>query len=301
MTKKPAITPSQLAAYENLTLREIEKAALELRSTPNSEKDPLAYRVAHQALNARKRRLKAVVSTFELTNDHHLLFYDSTAGFTKMIGHSVLFFSMTIAERIHWRYTIKSDSDHYSVSEDGIISFRSLDRLTLLLGEINVFPDKTLSTDELHYFLLPKIYTDEQIASLRDSSHAELDRINKIVLPRSPLPSLYGAITEVSSLIYFQFKHLSDPFAREIVGKDLVKTVYDLHNSYLSFADAKPADASKYLLEILRLTRHLRQGFAFSTQLRLLHHRDICRILDHLVTIERIATGAYRKSNPKSP
>lgn len=140
MTKKPAITPSQLAAYDDLTLREIEQKALELRSAPNSEKDSFAYRVAHQALNARKRRLKATVATFELTNDHHILFYDSTAGFSKMIGHSVLFFSMTIAERLHWRYTIKSDSDHYSVSEDGIISFRSLDRLTLLLGEINILP-----------------------------------------------------------------------------------------------------------------------------------------------------------------
>lgn len=300
MTKKPSITPKQLAAYENLTLHEIEQAALKLRSAPDSEKDSLAYRIAHQALNSRKRRLKAVAATFESTNDHHLLFYDSTAGFTKMIGHSVLFFSMTIAERIHWRYTIKSDSDHYSVSEDGIISFRSLDRLTLLLSEINVLPDESLSTDELHYFILPKVYTEEQIESLRDSSRAELSRINSIVLPRSPLPSLYGAITDASSLIYSQFKHLSDPFAREVIGEDLVTTIYHLHNAYLSFADTKSTDAQKHLLEIIRLARHLRQGLAFASQLRLLHHRHICRILDQVVIIERIATGAYRKSKEKS-
>lgn len=294
MAKKPTITPTQLAEYDDKTLREIEQIALELREDP-AKKDSVAYRVAHRALTVRQRKLKAEVATFELTNDHHLVFYDSTAGFAKMIGRSVLFFSMTVADRLHWRYTVKADSDHYSVSSEGIISFRSMEHLAELLAEIDIHPDKTLSTAEIHYFTLPKVYTDEQIESLRDSSRVDLDRINDIILPQSPLPNLYAHITEVSNLIYNQFKHISDAYGRDVIGTDLVKTVYEMHSTYLTYASCKTEDAIKYLATIIKLARHLRQGFAFSSCLHLLHHRNICRVLDHIVSIEEAASAAYRK------
>ena len=66
---------------------------------------------------------------FEQTNDHHLLVFDSTDNFSKIAGRSVLFYTLTIADRIHRRYSVKNDSDDYSRSEDGVVSIRAIEQL----------------------------------------------------------------------------------------------------------------------------------------------------------------------------
>lgn len=240
---------------------------------------------------------------FEQTNDHHLLFFDSTSNFCKIAGHSVLFFTMTIADRIHWRYSVKIDSDHYSISEDGIISFRSLENLSNLLAGIGIFPDTELSTNELHYYRLAKVYTPEQIAKLRDHTQRDTERMMSIVMPTSPLPLLYDAIAQVSYTIYYQFKHLSDSLARDTIGRRMILESYELMVQYLEFANARSDLATERSLgKIVELARRLRHGMAYVGRVQILRHREICQILENLVMIDRIASKAYQKAKrPRTP
>lgn len=302
MTKQSSIKPVELERYSHLTLHEIEAAIqrLERNPTVNTKSE---LRAARQALQKRQRLIKSQAMAFEQTNDHHLLFFDSTSNFCKIAGHSVLFFTMTIADRIHWRYSVKIDSDHYSISEDGIISFRSLENLSNLLAGIGIFPDTELSTDELHYYRLAKVYTPEQIARLRDHTQRDTERMMSIVMPTSPLPLLYDAIAQVSYTIYYQFKHLSDSLARDTIGRRMILESYELMVQYLEFANARSDLATERSLgKIIELARRLRHGMAYAGRVQILRHREICQILENLVMIDRIASKAYQKAKrPRTP
>lgn len=302
MTKQSSIKPVELERYSHLTLHEIEAAIQRLERNPavNTKSE---LRAARQALQKRQRLIKSQAMAFEQTNDHHLLFFDSTSNFCKIAGHSVLFFTMTIADRIHWRYSVKIDSDHYSISEDGIISFRSLENLSNLLAGIGIFPDTELSTNELHYYRLAKVYTPEQIAKLRDHTQRDTERMMSIVMPTSPLPLLYDAIAQVSYTIYYQFKHLSDSLARDTIGRRMILESYELMVQYLEFANARSDLATERSLgKIVELARRLRHGMAYVGRVQILRHREICQILENLVMIDRIASKAYQKAKrPRTP
>lgn len=293
---KTSVKPADVEEYCNATLSEIEDIITDLqakqKSTPSAQITK-QLSAARCALQQRQRKIKARAMEFEQSNNHHLVFFNSTHGFIKVAGHSALFFAATIADRIHWRYSLKIDTDRYSVSDDGVISFRSLDTLIPKLAEINVFPDKTIQDDEIHYFKLTKVYNDEQIAKLRDNIQQDIKRIMSIVMPASPIPSLYESITQASQLIYYQFKHLSDPLARDTIGKQMIDQSYEMTLCYLRFARLKQQSNPKDLIRIIELARDLRFGIAYTSKLQILHHREICKILEHLVSTERIATKSY--------
>ncbi len=292
---KASVKSTDVDKYSNLTLTELESVidALQAnqRSSPTAttNQDPTAARFA---LQQRQHLIKSKVMEFERTNSNYLLFFSSTKGFVKIAGHSALFFAATIADRIHWRYSLKLDTDHYSVSEDGIISFRSLPPIAARLSEINIFPDDSISDDELHYYKLAKVYSEEQIAKLRDNSKQDIKRIMTIVLPTSPIPSLYDAIMQAGQLLYYQFKHLSDGLARDTIGQRMVLVTYDMTMEYLKFARSKKNNY-QHLANIIEQARELRFGVAYVSRLQILHHREVCKILEHLVSIERIAAKAY--------
>lgn len=293
---KTSVKSADVDKYENLSLGELEKTISTLQDKQKSNPSAAVTQnlsAARCTLQQRQRQIKARVMEFEQSNNHHLLFFNSTRGFVKLAGHSALFFAATIADRIHWRYSLKLDTDHYSTSEDGIISFRSLENITARLAEVNVFPDKSISDQELHYFKLSKVYSEEQISKLRDNAKQDIKRIMTIVMPASPVPSLYEAIAQASQLIYYQFKHLSDSLARETIGERLVMQSYDMTMAYLRYARLKNQGDIKDLQTIIELSRELRFGIAYASKLQILHHREVCKILEFLVSIERIAAKVY--------
>lgn len=292
---KASVKSTDVDKYSNLTLTELESVIDALQA--NQRSSPTAttnqdLTAARFALQQRQHLIKSKVMEFERTNSNYLLFFSSTKGFVKVAGHSALFFAATIADRIHWRYSLKLDTDHYSVSEDGIISFRSLPPIAARLSEIDIFPDDSISDDELHYYKLAKVYSEEQIAKLRDNSKQDIKRIMTIVLPTSPIPSLYDAIMQAGQLLYYQFKHLSDGLARDTIGQRMVLVTYDMTMEYLKFARSKKNNY-QHLANIIEQARELRFGVAYVSRLQILHHREVCKILEHLVSIERIAAKAY--------
>jgi len=295
MTNKKSLTPADVANFRNLSLCEIEAAAKKLRdSTTPGDHDK--YRAARQALSARQREIKAAVMDFENSNDHHLLFYDSTADFVKLAGNSVLFFSACVAPRLRWRFSIKSDTDHYSVSKDGVISIRSFDHLTAHLAQIQILPDSELSSPDLHYFTLAKVYTNEQIAEFRDRINEKAKRIATAVLPNSPMPELYTAISKAAELIYNRFKNLPNSLTRNTIGADIVSKSYQLTVAYLDYANTPKDHSLSYLAQIIKLSRNLRFSMSYLSQVKILHQNDIFEILEQLNTVTRLSSQAYKRA-----
>ncbi len=322
MTKPPSIKTAEIDKYANLDLHQLEAELKKIQQEPPSTASKAAARAARQALRQRQRIIKAKVMEFEQANDHHLLVFDSTDNFSKIAGHSVLFYTLTIADRLHRRYSVKNDTDDYSRSEDGVVSIRAIEQLELQLAEINIFPDRSLSTEELHFYKLPKVYNDEQIAKLRDRSHQDVERITSIILPASPIPELYTLILEMNRLVYHNCKRISDTLARETLVRPIIMDANEMLVSYLNFANAKPSSGivhqttnstysstgqnskpqstqAQNLLNLLLYTRNLRNNMANIENLRLIHHRELCDILERLVEIERVTAREYAKQRRK--
>lgn len=318
MTKPSSIKTHELETYDHLDLHQLETILHNLQKSPPSPQTKHTARVVRQALRLRQHQLKATVMEFEMTNSHYLLVYDSTENFSKIAGHSVLFYTLTIADRIHRRYSIKNDTDNYSFSYDGIVSIRSVAQLAAQLAEINIYPDRQRSTTELHFFKLPKVYTDTQIEKLRDRSHRDAAYITSTILPDSPLPELHYLILELNRELYYNCRRISDHLALDALVKPLITEANEILVAYLNFANAKSSHGlihhsiqiqlstaehespqtvkSKNLLGILISTRNLRNNLANIENLRLLHHRDLCSIIRHLVEIEQITAHAYRET-----
>ena len=123
MTKPSSIKTAELENYDHLDIHQLEAILSDIqKSTPSAESKHTA-RVIRQSLRQRQRFIKAQVMEFEQTNDHHLLIFDSTESFSKLAGHSVLFYTMTIADRIHRRFSVKNDTDNYSHPTMGLFLF----------------------------------------------------------------------------------------------------------------------------------------------------------------------------------
>lgn len=318
MTKQSPIKTSEIDEFAQLDIHQLEAKLKQLQENPPSRETKSRLRAARQALKQRQRQIKARAMEFEQTNDHHLLLFDSTDNFSKIGGHSVLFYTLTIADRIHRRYSIKNDSDDYSRSDDGVISIRALNQLEFQLAEINIFPDRKLSTTELHFYKLPRTYSDEQIAKLRDRSRQDVERITSIIVPKSPVPELYTTILEMNRLLYHNCKRISDSLARATLIEQMIIDANEILVSYLNFANARPTSGiirrqlqnisvsvakepksqsaqAQNLFNILIYTRNLRNNMANIENLRLMHHRELCTILEKLVEIERITAREYTK------
>lgn len=318
MTKTPSIKTADLDQYEHLDLHQLEDQLKQLQQSPPSDNNLSVARAIRQALRQRQRSIKAKVMEFEQINNHHLLIFDSTDNFSKIAGHSVLFYTLTIAARIHRRYSVKNDTDGYSRSEDGIVSIRARNQLELQLAEINIFPDHERSSSELHFYKLPKVYRDEQIAKLRDQSRQDEERIKSILLPFSPAPELYNIILELNRLLYANCRRMPNSLARETLAPTILLEANEMLVSYLNFANAKnntgivhaypdlahttsqtttkpQSVQAQNLFNLLIYTRNLRNNLANIENLRLMHQRALCQILEKLVEIERITAREYAK------
>lgn len=320
MVRPRSIKTTEIEQYENLDLHQLEDQLKQLQKQPATTEIKQSLRALRQILRQRQRKIKATAMEFEQTNDHHLLLFDSTDNFSKIAGHSVLFYTLTIADRIHRRYSVKNDTDDYSRSDDGVVSIRALEQLEIQLAEINIFPDRKLSTTELHFYKLPKVYSPEQIAKLRDKSHQDIERITSIIVPKSPVPDLYNNILELNRLLYYNCRRISDSLARETLVHQIILDANEVLISYLNFANAKTnagivrrqlqnsvfpttvqteqkpqSTQAQNLFNILLNTRNLRNCMANMENLRLIHHRELCDILEKLVEIERTAAREYTK------
>lgn len=334
MTKQASIKSEDIDQYTDCDLHQLETTIRILQQNPPTPENKHTIRIVRQAIRSRQRFIKATVMNFEHTNNRHLLIYDSTENFSKLAGHSVLFYALTVADRIHRRYSIKNDTDDYFPSHDGIVSIRSLKQLEAQLAEINILSDPKLTTSELHFYKLPRVYTDEQIAKLRDRSEQDAERITAIILPKSPLPNLYNLILEINRLIYHNCRRASDSFARGTILAEAMLDANEILISYLNFANAKPTSgvirhqsqhsvqsifnqdgsaptstAAQNLLNLLLYARDLRNLMANVANLRLIHQREIYTMLEKIAEIERYAGREYAKqiqhdrksNNPDTP
>lgn len=241
-----------------------------------------------------KQSIKETVMDFEKQNHTHLLFFKSTNGYYKLAGNSVLIYAGNVAQRIGYRYNIQIDTDHYSVSPTGIISFHLTKDLEEKLASIKITKDKKKSSDNLVFFRLEKPITDDELAHFQDLVNADKHTINKMIMPKSPIPTLYDYLKELNLAIYQN--SLSMPaFARETIGKTLFEISSTMLRRYLEYANTKAPESDTIRLignGAILIKYHMKN----ISDLHILHYRNICRILEPAIRIEKLTANLYERS-----
>ena len=313
MTKPKPIQTNLFEQYQGLDLHQLEAQALHFQSQPPSPVTKTHLRAINQALRSRQQLIKAKAIQFEATNNHHLLFFDSTERYAKLAGHSALFYAYTIAERLHRHFNLRRDTDTYSPSAEGVISFRDLDNLELRLAELEIHPDPKLSTSELHFYKLPRLYSEADIRKFRDRALRDFQRIATTVLPRAVIPDLFRNIQELERLIFYAAKHHSKPSDLHYYQTLLIGPSLGLVSCYLNFAKPPVSldpsasfvpddmlDPVAQLRQLLVLVHNLRNNIVTAENLDLVPLAELGKILSSLTEIDRIATREYAKQQRRA-
>ena len=146
--RQSSSTPAQLrrqqAAGSPAQLR--RKASTNPREQSTERRNQLAtLRAQLEEINTaqhnRLRKIKAQVMHLEASNHQYLIVYNSTDGYYKLAGRSVLFYTTLVTTRLKWRANVRPDTDLYYPSQEGVVSIKDLERLEANLALLGILPD----------------------------------------------------------------------------------------------------------------------------------------------------------------
>lgn len=241
MTKPRSIKTQDLEKYSELSLRQIEEKINQAQSKdPRQRANRDELRILNVALKDRQKKIKREVALFEEGNDRHLLLFESTSNYYKLIGNSALIYACAIAGRLGRRYNLRPDTDGYSNSADGVISIRDFEALSEQLKGLNIIPDLQLSHDELYFFKLPRVYSESKIDSFRKQIKISYASPSINLKKTTVAPELYMKILELQQRAFYCHRQSSDVNLRNYLLCNLVDPTRIALNAYVGYANNQP-------------------------------------------------------------
>ena len=239
-------------------------------------------------INRKKRDNKATGQKLELENHGYLYFIESTGGWSKLTGHSALFFHFDVAPRLKnpTHYNLISDTDSYSPSTLGVISIRLTEQFIDELAAINITPVENESYG-ITIFKLPWTYTSEEIDQAIVKLEQTSERINSLIIRSNIVPELFDALKDLNSTIYHNCRRFTDVFTRDSIGKELYEKS---NNAILRYLEVSNNNNSVELgfQSILKNIYFIRYSLTSISELHLMPQKHILRIGTQTVLIERI-------------
>lgn len=243
--------------------------------------------------NQTKITTKLRVTELEHDNFDKLIVFESTNGFAKIIGHSAIFYAAHLAKRIGRRCYLRHDDDYYSPSKEGVISIKYNDDLLSRLTAINIRLDPSLSTDLIHVFRLPSSFTPTDLQRFTTELSADSRQLESLALPKSPIPTLYTYLRELSSTCFAALRHMP-PIGRETLGDRLFLETHTLLALYIE--SAHEGLTSTRLTTFSKNIRHLKYQLQNLDNLHLLPTRDILRLFELATRIESLLTKIIERA-----
>lgn len=274
------------------TIRMLEAELFVLEEMPKTKKTNEQISGLKQQISKQKQTNKIAALEFEQDNYTHLLFYDSDKGYKKMTGHSALIYAANIARRLGRRANLREDTDHYARSDDGVVSVVLDEKLEQAMAAIKIKKDEELSTKHLHFYKLPMNFNKDQIAKFRDAMQQDSREINKILLPKSPVPTLFSYLKELNEIVYHNANNMST-LAKQTVGVGLFGKTREMLAIYLKMANGNEKTVVAYK-KIYRLVVEIKSEIKTVEILHLMSNRNICRLLEKVTCIERLVSKLLR-------
>lgn len=246
--------------------------------------------------NQTKIKVKLRAMELEKDNFDKLIIFDSTNGFAKIGGNSAIFYAGNIAKRIGRRFLLRNDDDHYGKSEVGIISVKYNEDLIQRLEAIDVKLDPEAEEENIHIFRFKNPFSRRELEFYREQIFQERREIDKIVLPKSPIPTLFMELKELNEICYYNFKDIPE-LGRRVIGEEIFRLADELLEVYIR--GANEGFRGKEMLKMMKLLGSVKYKMKNVEILRLIPARNIVRILEKGVKIEQILAKILKTTGMK--
>lgn len=279
------------------TIKTLEEKASLLSQAKKSKENLEKIATLKSQIKQQKELNKLTATKMEIGNLSHLIFFDSTNGYTKLTENSAVIYAGNVAKRIGRRVNLRQDTDNYAKSEFGVVSIKLSDELIEKLLAINIAKDPELSTAHIHAFKLDKPISESYLKSLQNTLKKDSEQINQIIMPGNPIPTLFIYIKELLEICYYNTKNMSE-FPRQTFGEEILKIPSEMMTEYLRHADGRITKTEMAKNLYISATKLKRQMKAVEI-LHLISNRNICRMLERTIAIERLAAKYYKEGNQK--
>lgn len=286
--------------YKGWTIHELEAELQKVR-----KEDPKDGKMRSAALQLMIRQrleyVKGLAAKFEETNDRHVLVFDSSNGYSKIIGNSLIFYVQALCERLDRTCRVRTDTDDYFRCEHGVVSVRFNDALVTQFDRENVYQDIELSTDELHFFRLPSPYKAEDIerltqAFINDQHPGAQKALNAHVLPKTT-----RKMAQLADLTAHTCRKVEDRFLRETVAAPLMTEMQETSSAMLDYVlrSGKPELSLWSLMLALQAMRKMRNRLVMVDYLNLFPRHKYALISDLSAQILEELEKEWRKMSQR--
>ncbi len=230
---------------KNLSKKEVRKMMAEESLNPNHRGRGLTA--------AEKKRFyadyyarKKIAFEAESRNHQYLVLFLASDGkvpgkekkFYHMGGKSAIIYAYEIAPMIGRPHVeLKPDFDlgDYKFKR-GMVSIANLEKLTVLLAERDINRvERKNDNDDIVYFKLNRIYTDDDIQNLIEAHRDERQQLNKIIYSEVLFPDIHSKVLTLKTTTYHKMMKL--PRAdREVLQNRVLDPVLNLSEFYSQMA-----------------------------------------------------------------
>ena len=190
--------------------------------------------ITDKELKQEYKAAKRAALAAEVTNIDKLMLVGSGNDWWKMGGNSLLIYAYYICPKLGITANVVADTDYgKDIFADGIISFRSLEKLEKSLTELKLLKGKKILGAKA-VFELNKKFTRKELDSYLSARHEEDEKAYSLIRPTIIIrPMIGGRIRSVLGNIHFGVKNMQG-FDRDIYGSDILRPCIDMEHIYLS-------------------------------------------------------------------
>lgn len=242
---------------EELTKLIAQKEALTKEKTPNKKQlKNITEKISDtkREIFKKKHQYKLSGAEQEKENREYLIAIQSDREWYKFTHHSACFFMTDIQPRLKnsARFHLYPDTDNYGYSPHGVISLKLNKDLINELNVLKITEEKS-DIDGIRRFKLPWKYTEKRFQKITEDIEKDLSKIDSILIPKVISPQLFKQIEDLNKATYYVAKSISEPLAKNSLGKDLFMRTTNLILIYLALANGKTdiTDSCKKMLDEL--------------------------------------------------
>ena len=230
----------------------------------------------------------------EKDNDSLVMLFRADDGWWKICGRSVLYYTKLVAARLNKEVKVWPDRDYGSVSKEGIINIRDLNKFIKEVESLGLKMHPSGNDDFVAVELGSKV-TKEDLGLMESEEQAKWEMADRMLMPAVIWPKLRKELVELTRLCY-EMTRKFDAVGRIIYGSKAMDLV---NESMITFNQATHGqmDEIEALLLIRENIGYLDGLMVMINELRLFDANKDYQIATKIMKVERATEIALKKAS----
>lgn len=296
-----------MSEADELGKKDVRKVLAEEKINPNHRGRGLSA-AEKKRIYADYYKRKRIVFEAESRNNQYLVLFLASDGkipgkekkFYRMGGNSAIIYAYDIAPMIGRRQAeIKPDFDLGDCKfRRGMVSIGDLPLLTTLLEQKNIKRvERENDNDDVVYFKLNRVYSDDDIKALLEMHRNEREELNKIVYANVVFPDVHSKLLTLKTMTYRKVMKL-DRSDRAVLQDRLLDPVLNLSAIYSQMAH-NDLDVHEAAMRMMGEIDIFFDRLSFISELDLIEISSIVRLGKTATELKLLVKGKMLNYVPK--